>query len=320
MLEPNHFKRLLSNPDTTVEEDLEKLEQLLQEHPYLQSARALQLKIFKQKNSALYNDALRKTAAHTTDRDILFQFITSEAFTEQETQTEPEVDKEEVPNNNSDNIEAAPVTDELEIDTEQVATEIEDSKDKDLVEPSPTANEIIEPAQDKDLVEPSPTTNEITEPAQDKAEEILELDQPLAFNKQDSYSFSEWLQLTSRKPIVREMDQKAEDSEDEKETLQELDKAPKTDKVIHLVDAFLKNNPRPKRKSEIYEEENPDILDIDNDAPKSLMTETLARVYLQQKNYKKAIQAYKILILKNPEKSGYFADKIRAIENLTNKK
>lgn len=301
MLEPNHFKRLLSNPDITVEEDLEKLEQLLQEHPYLQSARALQLKIFKQKNSALYNDALRKTAAHTTDRDILFQFITSEAFTEQETQTEPEVDKEEAPNNNSDNIEAAPVTDELEIDTEQVATEIEDSKDKDLVEPSPT-------------------TNEITESVQDKTEEILELDQPLAFNKQDSYSFSEWLQLTSRKPIVREMDQKAEDSEDEKEILQELDKAPKTDKVIHLVDAFLKNNPRPKRKSEIYEEENPDILDIDNDAPKSLMTETLARVYLQQKNYKKAIQAYKILILKNPEKSGYFADKIRAIENLTNKK
>ena len=46
------------------------------------------------------------------------------------------------------------------------------------------------------------------------------------------------------------------------------------------------------------------------------MTETLARVYLEQKNYKKAIQAYKILILKNPEKSGFFADQIRAIEKL----
>ena len=47
-----------------------------------------------------------------------------------------------------------------------------------------------------------------------------------------------------------------------------------------------------------------------------LMTETLAKVYLQQNNYKKAIQAYKILILKNPEKSGFFADQIRAIEKL----
>jgi len=51
-------------------------------------------------------------------------------------------------------------------------------------------------------------------------------------------------------------------------------------------------------------------------APESLMTETLAKVYLEQKNYKKAIQAYKILILKNPEKSGFFADQIRAIEKL----
>ena len=46
------------------------------------------------------------------------------------------------------------------------------------------------------------------------------------------------------------------------------------------------------------------------------MTVTLARVYLELQNYKKAIQAYKILILKNPEKSGFFADQIRAIEKL----
>ena len=48
------------------------------------------------------------------------------------------------------------------------------------------------------------------------------------------------------------------------------------------------------------------------------MTETLATVYLQQKNYKKALQAYHILILKYPEKSGFFADQIRAIEKLIN--
>lgn len=296
MLEPNHFKKLLSNPDSTVEEDLEKLELLLQEHPYLQSARALQLKIFKQKNSALYNDALRKTAAYTTDRDVLFQFITSETFADQEVQKEEPIKKIE-------SLEEAPAPEELEIDTEPVETRI-----------------AITEAEEKATEKALPTTNEITKTEQDTAEEILELDQPLAFNKQDSYSFSEWLQLTNRKPIDRETDQKEQNSQGEKEGIHETDKAPKTDKVIHLVDAFLKKNPRPKRKSEIYEEENPNVLDTDNDAPKSLMTETLARVYLQQKNYKKAIQAYKILILKNPEKSGYFADKIRAIENLTNKK
>ena len=34
----------------------------------------------------------------------------------------------------------------------------------------------------------------------------------------------------------------------------------------------------------------------------------------ESKNYK----AYKILILKNPEKSGFFADQIRAVEKLIN--
>ena len=48
------------------------------------------------------------------------------------------------------------------------------------------------------------------------------------------------------------------------------------------------------------------------------MTETLAKVYLQQKNYKKALQAYTILSLKYPEKSGFFADQIRAIKKLIN--
>ena len=39
------------------------------------------------------------------------------------------------------------------------------------------------------------------------------------------------------------------------------------------------------------------------------MTETLARIYLEQKKYDNAIKAYQILILKYPEKSGFFADR-----------
>lgn len=50
--------------------------------------------------------------------------------------------------------------------------------------------------------------------------------------------------------------------------------------------------------------------------PTKLMTETLAKVYLEQKKYTKAIQAYEILILKYPEKSSFFADRINEIKNL----
>ena len=44
------------------------------------------------------------------------------------------------------------------------------------------------------------------------------------------------------------------------------------------------------------------------------MTETLARIYLEQKKYTKAIKSYEILSLKYPEKSGFFADQIKAIQ------
>ena len=49
-----------------------------------------------------------------------------------------------------------------------------------------------------------------------------------------------------------------------------------------------------------------------------LVTETLASIYFQQKNFDKALDAYKKLSLKYPEKSVYFAGRIEEIELLKN--
>jgi hypothetical protein len=49
------------------------------------------------------------------------------------------------------------------------------------------------------------------------------------------------------------------------------------------------------------------------------MTETLARIYVEQKNYDRAIQSYTILSLKYPEKSSLFADQIKALKKLQEK-
>ena len=85
-----------------------------------------------------------------------------------------------------------------------------------------------------------------------------------------------------------------------------------------------------KKKSEIIDNfiaSNPKIPPVNKDIPVSnyipveedksyLMTETLAKVYLEQKKYTKAIQAYEILILKYPEKSSLFADRMSDIKIL----
>ena len=50
----------------------------------------------------------------------------------------------------------------------------------------------------------------------------------------------------------------------------------------------------------------------------SYFTETLARVYMSQSRYEKALEIIRVLSLKYPEKNVYFADQIRYLEKIIN--
>ncbi|MVN90288.1 hypothetical protein [Mucilaginibacter aquatilis] len=88
-------------------------------------------------------------------------------------------------------------------------------------------------------------------------------------------------------------------------------------KEEELVDRFIQEDPQIKPPSS-------DKLDNENKARQSaedqeeLITETLARIYADQMLYSKAIAAYKILMLKNPEKRRYFASQIEILEKKIN--
>ena len=71
----------MNKPEAVNEKQTVVLEKIVQEFPYFQSARALYLKGLYNENSFKYNYVLKVTAAHTTDRSILFDFITSDSFT-----------------------------------------------------------------------------------------------------------------------------------------------------------------------------------------------------------------------------------------------
>ena len=131
-------------------------------------------------------------------------------------------------------------------------------------------------------------------------EEKLEIGKPLKFSEQETHSFQEWLQLARFKPIERTLENKSDD-----------DLAKK--KQLEIIDKFIELNPKiqPINKETIATIKEPIIED-----KTFLMTETLAKVYLEQKKYQRAIQAYEILILKYPEKSSFFANRILDIKDL----
>ena len=54
-----------------------ELKSVIEEFPYFQAARALYLKGLKNQDSFKYNNELKLTAAYTTDRTVLFNYITS---------------------------------------------------------------------------------------------------------------------------------------------------------------------------------------------------------------------------------------------------
>lgn len=75
------FTQLLQHPNKAVSPvQTNQLEDILLEYPYFQAARAIHLKGLKNLNSFKYNSALKITAAYIADRDILFDFITSKEF------------------------------------------------------------------------------------------------------------------------------------------------------------------------------------------------------------------------------------------------
>ncbi len=90
-----------------------------------------------------------------------------------------------------------------------------------------------------------------------------------------------------------------------------------------LINRFLLTNPSGIGRS--YEGENRaenvsrlNIVEKSAAENDELVTETLATIYFQQKNYEKALEAYKKLSLKYPEKSIYFATQIEEIEKIKN--
>lgn len=235
------YTSLIANSEVLKEEVTSELKSIIRKYPFFQSARALYLKGLKNQGSFRYNNELKITASFTTDRSVLFDFITSKSF-EKQTDIHRQI-------------------------SEKISTqEVFDHKETIPI----------------------------------KEQELL-LGSPIHFSKNETHSFQQWLQLSTQKPIKRKKsDIKIEKRNNDFLIERFIEKAPK----------IIPVNKNIKTSVDIAK----------NKSDKSLMTETLAKVYLEQNKLSKAIKAYEILRLKYPEKSGFFADQIKKIKVLKKNK
>ncbi|MCK9640371.1 MAG: hypothetical protein M0R39_10745 [Prolixibacteraceae bacterium] len=87
---------------------------------------------------------------------------------------------------------------------------------------------------------------------------------------------------------------------------------------VDLIEKFIQVNPTLQPRNEISTAQN-DLFEL-NDASENendeFITETLSRIYLKQGHLQKAIDSFRRLSLKYPEKSVYFAEQIEEIKKM----
>lgn len=363
------YTYLLARPDAINDRRTKELEAVIEQFPYFQSARALRLKGLYNQNSFQYNQALKTTAAHTTERSVLFDFITSDSFTaihkglyEEKLaalhaidvngseivapMAKPDLTVNKVEQSILTSIREAEAAARQDVTFEVVSPDdtaalyalIDEAEDETATTTEgaqPVADNIGDDAEGSE-VSANTDVPELDEPPHNPtSEEKLGLGRPLEFSRDERHSFFEWLQLSKFQPIVRDEPHPEDESPEQEDDTEvaaadestdtepgeitaadlddHLESEDSKDNKLALIDKFIEANPKiPPVRQDLNPQPIPEAA-VDS---VELMTETLARVYLEQRKYTKAIQAYEILILKYPEKSSFFADRISEIKNL----
>ena len=201
---------LLQDPTGIDAPKTQQLDEIINEYPYFQSARSIHLKGLNKTNSFKYNQALKKTAAYTIDRKVLFEFITAQDFS---MNSEIKINKA---------VEAVePETTEI-LQKETVASFSDQNEETE--ETSEISIELIAIKEEEEDHKPN-----------QQATEILQIGKPIQFNSSEPHSFNEWMQLISQKPIERE-----------KKSKEPIEKPTKIEGKFQLIDRFIESKPKIK--------------------------------------------------------------------------
>ena len=314
-----------AHPEELSTEHLSSIENLIQRYPYFQSAHLLYLYLLKKTGHLRFNKQLRISASYITDRSVLFELLES---MRNEMTFSPELpEKKDVRTIKPDQR----ILDEnVEKEAERIIQQLSAEAGLER-KPSPSVQEtqsihaesdpeLKVPKQKKTAKKPElPKLKREIEQSERNREKLLS---KLAQDRQSLPDYFNKNEDENQDELSRYFDayllDNLTDSKDEVKKDSGAQNAETTRKEpLDLIDRFIANQPKISR----INKDNaapPSYKESDSDLDSGFITETLAKIYLKQKHYEKAIHAYKNLSLKYPEKNIYFADRIREIEKLKN--
>ena len=299
----DQFLSFVDYPDKMTGNDSVLLEEVIKSFPYFQTAHLLYAKSLHNQNSINYNQQLKITAAYATDRKVLHQLITKNAEAKIEFYAIPDSEIESKKTEEAGTHTAA----EIKEQTTPVVV-VEPGSIESTAETATTEHAFEKPIElEQEFINSDFVLNL---PSELEFEGKVEL--PVSTIDEESFSFTEWLTHLNSDNGIHE--KKTEiTSETRKETAESNEGGQLNQ--FELIEKFIREEPKISRpKAEFYSPVNKAKQSVADDI--TFVSETLAKIYVLQGNYPKAIQAYENLRLKYPEKRLYFASQIKSLRKL----
>lgn len=229
----------------------------------------------------------------------------SEQISKKETVLDTSAETSEEEQNDLETVKAKETSPILPSDTDDYPQKAVDDLDQDIRTEAISANYELAtddspeqiPDTEIEAEVPSPTLEIKQKEEEDSHESTTAVVEEKAQIDYDNLSFTQWLKLKQGRPIDEEEEVYFESKEEDED----------------LVDKFIREEPsisRPEKKAFYDPVQNAKESLIENT---EIVSETLAEVHIQQKNFGKAIETYEQLMSVYPEKKAIFATRIEEI-------
>ena len=320
----NDFLNMIENNSSVNRQMIGEIYELIDIFPYFQSAHLLLLKGLHKNSDVKFENQLRNSAIYINDRDVLYWLLNEDnplltKVTDVSGEKEAEVltGKILTEGSESENTSDEPVaiTDNQQTvieaaNSEYLINDIEKDSDNIKAKEEPGLSDRI--SGNGILIAAEPETAESSGVIFLPDEENISLDDKVFF-MDPGFSIPDNSELL-------ELDLEGETLNIDEEQPGELElKESRKQIQSELIDKFIISNPRIEPQRGKTDNPNEDISQPFVEQTDGLVTETLAKIYVCQGYYSKAIEIYEKLSLKFPEKSSYFATQIEKVKEYIKK-